>query len=934
MTRRALATPLTGPARPDVDWVVAPLFLLRVGGLPFDAVERLHFADTTRWAEEILDLEDLLDRGRQDVADLLERAVPRCQDAGDRRRLIRLRRDVFNLRGIADDSVLDIAAAVVGENKLGGLREWVAARRRLDRLHGQGEAILADELLTARRAVRELATVPEFSLGVQLSSTALDLHADTYLAATSDKLGKRARRIERSLLEDLFRTACKTSPFSTLTSVCLGFFRGGQDRLVRADVGAGGTRCVVRLNMAILERLSALILDNPETRVDLPVRVTSGWCEKNGRIHYLRRSRTPTTENASAKVESLRENLFFLPSGQLLTDLLSIAGGPARPRIGDLVERLADPAAGRRRDDVAQYVATLLRLGLLEVPGLKLDIHHPDPLERYRLGLAALDRPWATNLSDRLARIADAARDFASADLTARRGLLAALRESVIEAQRDLGCVAPPDSPTVLYEDAPLDAPHATADRSRWDEHILPDLRALARIMPVFDVNVVRRQVTRGFFHARHGEGAVCEDFTSFAYEFHQDFFDNFNKRLLRQGRFDENDDYVPRDNWFKQAGLTAVDTARERVAGHIREARRQLPPDAVELRLDRDFIDQVAAELPAGLGPLDPRSFFVQIADDGSSAPVTVLNRVYSGLTLMFSRFMHLFGEDAKLTALITDTLRDLHPDGAVFAEFKGGYDATNLNLQPAVTRYELVCPGDTSYRPPECQISMDDLEIVDDRHRGRLWLRSKRLGVEVIPVYLGFLIPAALPEIQQVLLNFSFTSTAQLDLWAGTGVRRPSDTVVRYPRIRYGNVVVQRQSWWMSADRLPSGRKDQPGHDLFLSWRRWRRHHDLPRRVFVTAENSAGRQRAADDSPEERGDAAQSRNGRGSHVEYKPLYIDFESYFSVSLLDGMARAAAGGLVFTEMLPDPDQLWLRTAGGRHVTELIVELDGLRAEQP
>ena len=36
----------------------------------------------------------------------------------------------------------------------------------------------------------------------------------------------------------------------------------------------------------------------------------------------------------------------------------------------------------------------------------------------------------------------------------------------------------------------------------------------------------------------------------------------------------------------------------------------------------------------------------------------------------------------------------------------------------------------------------------LTDDPDRARLMLRSRRLGVEVIPVYLGFLLPGALPD------------------------------------------------------------------------------------------------------------------------------------------------------------------------------------------
>lgn len=325
-----------------------------------------------------------------------------------------------------------------------------------------------------------------------------------------------------------------------------------------------------------------------------------------------------------------------------------------------------------------------------------------------------------------------------------------------------------------MYEDATLrtDAP-VTADRDRWDRTVLPGLRALARIMPVFDVNLPRRVVTKGFFLARYGVGGRCDDLLSFAHEFQQDFFEHYTGRSMRRRAFDADNTYVRQENWFRQEEITALDDARVEVARRVNEAYAALPADAEEMVLDETFMTEVAAMVPDTLGTLDPRSFFLQLADQGDRQRV-VVNRVYSGMTLLFSRFAHLFAAEDLAGALRAELAR-LQPPGAVLAELRGGYDATNLNLHPAVTPYELVCPGEISFRPTAEQIHMDDLSVEHDPVADRLLLRSRRLDAEVIPVYLGFLLPMALPEVQQVLLNFAHLGMAQPDLWAGTTVPLP---------------------------------------------------------------------------------------------------------------------------------------------------------------
>jgi hypothetical protein len=480
------------------------------------------------------------------------------------------------------------------------------------------------------------------------------------------------------------------------------------------------------------------------------------------------------------------------------------------------------------------------------------------------------------------------------------------VREEVVAAQAGLGVAEASAPATLVYEDTAPRTVEAAADTGIWAEALLPDLRRLSAMMPAFDTSVLRRLVTRGYFRIRHGETGRCDDFLTFAHEFHRDFFDNFHQRLTRHRRFPEGGGYTPHDNWFRQPELTAVDDARRAVADHLAEAYRALPPGSPELVLDAGFPDRVADTLPADLGALQPRSYFLQLT--GGETPTAVVNRVYSGLTLLFSRFAHLFssgGED--LAGRLREVLRSVRPEGAVFAELTGGYDATNLNLHPAVTEYEIVCPGEVSSRPPEARIGVEDLSVSEDAATDRLVLRSKRLGVEVIPVYLGFLLPGALPEVQQVLLNFSYTGMAQLDLWSGTGVPEPQDEVVRLPRVRYGSVVLSRQQWSVRADRAPQRRPGEGDAAWFLEWRRWRREHGVPRRVFLTTPSSG---------------------------EYKPLYVDFDSYLCLTLVDAMVRDNPGVLVMSEMLPGPEQLCVRGEGGAYVSELTVEIDGVRTEAP
>ncbi|SCL19402.1 Lantibiotic dehydratase, C terminus [Micromonospora pallida] len=910
---------LPAPTVSPVTWRMPEVFMLRTAGLPIEVADGLSFDHTAAWARRVLDLEDRLRETGRELADALQAAVARnLDDDGLRQKLIRLRRDVYNLRQPRPADPAAWPADRLGADTHDLLTRWLATSTAYRQELAAGAAVLDAELAERRATLRDLAADPDLRGGILLASPSLDQYLPGYLTAGA-KLGKRARRAERSLLEYAFRTACKTSPFSRLTTVNVGSLADGTGTLLGVDpVPGAAKRGSARLNLAALGRLSAIVLADETLRPDLPVTVTTGWRIERGRLRYLRRRRTASEDgDAAITLESIHESLFVLPTGRMLHDILAALDGGRVRRLADLVTELA--VDGRPADEVEQYLHHLLRVGLLVVPNLHLDIHADDPVDGYRTALHGIGRGWADKLAERVDVANRLATGYPEHDVDGRRRALAAIRDELAAAHADLGRADIPVPRTLLYEDAALPTREpVTADRGRWEREVLPGLRALARIMPVFDINLPRRLATKGFFRARYGDGGRCDDLLTFAHEFQQDFFEHYTGRMMRRRAFDEENNYVRQENWFKQPEITALDDARLEVASRMNEAYDALPPDAEELVLDDAFMTDVAAMVPETLGVLDPRSFFLQIADQGDRNRV-VVNRIYSGMTLLFSRFAHLFG-DEDLAGRLRAELTRLAPPGAVLAELKGGYDATNLNLHPVVTPYELVCPGEISFRPEAEQIHMDDLSIEHDPETDRLLLRSRRLDAEVIPVYLGFLLPMALPEVQQVLLTFAYLGMAQPDLWAGTTVPLPGTGMVGYPRIVHGDLVLQRRMWKLHPDFLPPARTpDQSEADWFLRWQRWRRENNLPRRVFATPEGTRLTP-AADDAPQP-----------GGRPDHKPLYVDFDSHFSLQLLDATARGAGSRMVLTEMLPDRDEQVLRGPAGTHVTELTVELNGVRA---
>nr|WP_052850630.1 lantibiotic dehydratase [Streptomyces avicenniae] len=890
------------------------LFTARVAGLPPETVHGLRAPDSGAWARDVVEGDARVREAGGRVADLLHGLVGSNEDDDARRALLRLRREVFNNRlpQAPEEAVALVARLDAGAGR--ALSGWLAERARLAAREAAGPAVVAADLARTRAALRALAGEERLRAGLLLASPSLDAELDGHLARDPGTGGpdKRARKTERSLLAYLYRTACKTSPFSTFTGVALGTLADseGDGRGPGALEAAGPWTSHPRLNVAVLGRIAEVIVADPARRADLPVAPAPGWGRDEDRVRYVRRWVTTGADEAAVTFDTVRDRLFFLRRSGVLDRMLTLFGERPGLRYGEVARWLAD-GLGEPVRDVERYLAALLDVGMVRVPSLDTGVHDTDPLRAFQRSLRALERPWARETADALDGPARCLARYPEAPPAERRALLAELRGHLADVQRTLGAREPRVPRTVVYED--VSVPWVTADRAAFTRALAEPLRSVERVLPAFDLTLPQRLTFTGFFVARHGRGGRCDDLVRLIHDFHEDFFDQYLSFTARRDRFDAQGRHVPEENWLGLPQLKSLDTARQVFQDGVRalwetSGAAGAGPDGVrELELPEGLFAETAAELD-GLSPGTAISaHHVQLADDerGGGEPLVVLNRSYGGLSFPFSRFTHCH-DDADLAARLRARARALRPPGAVFAEVTGGPVTSNLNLHGRLTDHEIVCPGETSDAPPDRRLPLEDLTLTHDPATERLVLRSERLGREVVPVYLGYLVPLALPEIPRTLLLLSPTSMAPLDVWGGIAEGAAYEGVTRRPRVRHGRLVLARRSWSAPADALPPrAGTAQAGGDAawYLGWQRWRRRQGLPERVFATVKDGG------------------ARGATGA----KPQYVDFDSPLSLLAFEGLLRRPEARVVFREALPDGDGPRVTTGRGAHVTEFAVE---------
>ena len=905
---------------------VTPRFLLRMGGLPLNVVNDLRFEQTSEWIEMLLLLEQALIERKDWLVDALHEEVNICKEqVSMRRKLINLKRDVFNMRQLTDLVAIRGIANALSSPTREWLEEWAAIWERYQQIFAEGSKIFQQEMRRKRAILKQAVDREDFRKGILLSSPVLDQAMNSYLVSDNTQLNRTARTVERSLVEYLLRTVCKTSPFSTFTTVSSGTIEADTNAcngILTYKIDSIEKKSFIRLNMAVLSKLSSLILSAQSIRKDLPVQFTPGHHIHNNRVRYLRRMQNVNDidEEAPISLDPVHENVFYLPVGKLLTALLSFMGS-RKMRYTEIITNICSLSTYTgAEEEIDEYLQHLIRLGLLIIPDLQQDIHNPYPLASYRRGLRAIGTPMTDRAAELLGEVEHSIEAYTVAPVSKRRELFTQIKQLVHACYAELGQADAPIPRTLVYEDTTVHFRDLRINESGW-KRFSENVSELQQVLSALDVNLPRKLVTRGYFQACYGVGQRCDDFLSFAYEFRQGFFEQYLQAAAVRPTEDEEEQQQPRHiNYFQQPEFDMIDEAQQAIDDYMQKAYERLPADSKELCLGDDFISSLLPYIPSDTRSLSSHTLFSHFANvDGE--PSLIINRIYTGLTVMFSRFAHFLDaeEGHHLVVDLCMHLKNLQPPNVVFAELKGGYDATNLNLHPQITAYELVCPGDVSTRPLAEQNPLDDLSIQDDVHANCLRLYSKRLGKEVIPLYLGFLMPMALPEIQQVLLNFSYSTMSFMDLWNGVKREDADAAIVYFPRLRYKNLVLQRAQWRIHADALPKRESGQADVDFFLRIARWRRQHNLPAKVFVSSALSrdALTSQATEKEPNRK------------MPTYKPLYVDFDNYFSVALLEALARSASTRLVFSEMLPNHEQLWLEHDDQSYVSEFVWEMNSL-----
>ena len=886
--------------------------LIRAGGLPMSLLDGLRSETVTRLLDRYLEVEESLEALKTIFTDLLHDEIS-LLSSGDAHRssLLELRRDVYNRRPLRPHA---IAQESLSPKVQECLERWKDVNEELAELMRQGLKALSSETASKRLELKQIAQIDHFRRGLLLSSPVFERKLDEYIASGAAVLDRKLRRTERTLLLYLTRTCYKTTPFSTLTPIGLACFEAGDSTAsigLIPELPAFSLTCRVRPNLGLLSRLSEGLRGSIDRLESSHASLKDGWSLEGDRVKYLRRVVTPLTRGGPLHC-SIDEREFWIPNSPSLQAvvrfLLERETAPIREIYRSLSGVLASPLESKA------FVGLLLSLDFLVLRGLRISVfdeecwsHYIDSLKSNVLGPDADEIRVLSEIEALVSR-------YDSAEVGERRTLL---RECE-GMGKDLLAAVPGGEhipQPAFYEDAAFRLDPTPLDARGWQRH-LDDLAKLQRILPVFDSLTVSRMAMSALFVKIYGAGGQSEDLLSFAQFFAEAYYRPFQEavREAADSRASSTESTTP--NPFDIEAIRSMDAARSMLWSRI-VGLLNTDEGKYEIELPAELIEDVMALLPVPQ-QLSSHSFFCQLCHSDEEEKV-VLNRVYGGMTSMYSRFCHLFPEHSgpSLADRLRSTLNDLQPEGSIYAEIQGSHD-NNLNQHPVLTDFELLCPGEVATKPGEAQVRLEDLEIRHNPATDTLELFSKRLNRQVIPLYLGFLYPLVLPELHQILLHFSPSSFIRPQFWPLEWKDQEARSVLFRPRIRYRSVVLERAQWHIPVNMVPRRQQGEGDFEYVVTMTRWFRAQGIPIRFFLTSTFAGGKGGGAEAGSED--------------VAQKPVYIDLMQVFGLFLFEKILQDSVGVMIAVEPLPDNHHAALQFGGERYVSEYVLEISqgGLR----
>lgn len=888
------ASPGSGAADEACQRFEHPHVVLRVAAMPFSATLPLSSGAERRHLDRLEQTRSEAMRAAAEACDLLEAAIGIDDlDQEKRRPLLKAKRNLFNTR----------------VSKLDGAGDWLEsefpaiarAARSADALIAdlreaeEGYASLyAEKAEEAGEALREACRAhPDFLKAVAFSAPAVTADLDAAKDNPKKYTGKRGRNLNQALFNYFTRATVKVSPLSFFTPILVGRWSDGNSQFPDLDGRAisGETELSRRALdhvLATLARNLAFWGGDHKLVLNPTARLADGHVDFN-EIHAKGGSSGRTWG-----VYQPQQRLAINPRLAVLFQHFQQAGTKGST-LRELIAALPAPPFPADPNQLASYVANALRVGLL-LPAMPL--FEQEDLPAYLSDLLAKRLPATAELFDRLIEASAAYGATPYAERSAASGRIHALYAELCES---LKIEVPDDRRSPLfYEDCQIggDTPRISRD---YLGTAIEDMHGYADLFPLLDYNHIVQAVSAALFRKRYGDDAKI-----MAIDCVEEIANEAQQIAQRMTP-------LPLDE--QEAEISKISpTAASLIAGKrafFTEilARMEAGEDLV---LDEAFIETMRRYIPEEVRRRSTSYTVIGQTDDGGrDGKRFVLNRLYSGHSMLMSRFLRYQPEEEA--SEVRGYLRGLSGGGKP-VEIPGVF-GFNANIHPRFVDAELDIPGRRANYSDTEKVSVETMKVGYDPDLDRLAFYDGD-GDKLSVMYFGFLNMMVLPNLYQVLGRMNLQGLI-LDLWQDllfAGLLGTTEITV-LPRVTFGETVVSRRSWFVPEKEMPDPELEEAEyframHALFS---KLGPRNDYFVRLVAAREDFFG---SGEDDEVAMADT----------TDFKPAYLSLDMPMTLASLRRRLRRRNRGVLLQEVLPEIGEGGQEWRGEAHACEYQFEI--------
>jgi hypothetical protein len=873
--------------------------VVRIAGLPVSILESLKFSRTLRADEKLKELAAYFRDNKEDLCARLHDSIRGQKNESHRRRLLKLKRDIFNEKKDTNLFCLKELPFEKDPKSAEDILAWKAAVEKYLLVEKELDADLEADRNEALRMLSGFWLNNSFQNGVLFAQPQLYRKLTDLLSRTNAENNKVNRRLYRSAFSYLYRMATKTTPFSSFATVGIERISAGNPYSPAEQPGE--TDPVFLFNSMLIRKWAATAGSTPILREHQALSVNETVRETEDGICFLS-CNSKVEENGSIFND---ESLIDLKPDPMIDAVLKVlAREPERFTSLSLAEHLSR-LVPLPEDYWRKLINKLTDVGLLKAH-IGYETNSRDAIGQIARAKSLTATSEGRSFMRSFSRISGLIQELGDAPATGCLDVLEDIREAAGTAfgrtgNNDAGL----NEQTMVHQDLRLSK--VTSVPYDSIASFEPAMKEIAGILPLFNFDFPNQRFITDFFLANYSPGGHPENIL--------DFF----SKLTKPGRGNPGTDTgpFPADMMFLPEVAEMV-SVRDGFIASISEIVDRNNSGAVELPAGfmAEWGNKARSFAPTS-APLSV-AFLGHLREPSDSEPVQfVYNKTTSGYGTLIARYGGK-GEGDSASKALADSLKrnleDLDPNAEV-VELIGtfGFDG---QIRPRLTERRLVYPGEESNGAGKGRISWQSLAVVWDESRAIPIIVDKESGKRILPVHLGTLSPAFFPPFYRLVTCFGPAFSPDLpllDLLDGSSRAYEERSVRHYRRICLGNVVLMRESWCVPHEEFPSVRKEESDFSYFGRLRTWAKMLGLPRQVFFTGLRTE--------------DYLRGNLSSGSFKRLrKPIFVDWDDFLSHQFLRRFVPVEGGVLSISEMLPLAGEQ--RPLDNGHITEHIFEFYG------